>query len=201
MARIIVLDAHPLGLASNDPRKPDAARCYQWIRALDVAGAVIVAPEIADFEVRRELLRVVGAAAGIQRLDRLLKGLLYAPINRATMRLAAEYWAFVRRAGLPTAPDNSLDADCIVAAQASLVTGLGDVMTIATLNPNHLTRFPGIDARAVGEDRPIGQAVASRPTLGWESPPNLGDHGFPIWLWPSAGRPRRCERHDGVPSS
>ena len=63
------------------------------------------------------------------------------------MRLAAEYWAHVRRAGLPTAPDPSLDADCIVAAQASLVTGLGDVMTIATKNPNHLTRFPGIDAR------------------------------------------------------
>ncbi len=146
MARIIVLDAHPLGLASNDPRNPDAARCLAWIRALDRAGALVFAPEIADFEVRRELLRV-GVIAGIQRLDHLLGNLVYALINRATMRLAAEYWAHVRRAGLPTAPDNSFDADSIVAAQASLVTGLGDVMTIATRNPNHLTRFPGIDAR------------------------------------------------------
>ena len=111
----------------------------------DAAGAVIVAPEIADFEVRRELLRT-GGTAGILRLDRFLGGLLYAPINRATMRLAAEYWAHVRRARLPTAHDASLDADCIVAAQASLVTGLGDVMTIATSNPKHLTRFPGIVA-------------------------------------------------------
>jgi hypothetical protein len=58
VARIIVLDSWPLRLASNDPRKPDAARCYQWIRALDLAGALIFAPEIADFEVRRELLRI-----------------------------------------------------------------------------------------------------------------------------------------------
>jgi predicted nucleic acid-binding protein len=92
------------------------------------------------------LLRV-GIPAGIQRLDALLADLSYAPITRPTMRLAAEYWAHVRRAGLPTAPDPSLDADCIVAAQASLVTGLGDLMTIATKNPSHLARFPGIDAR------------------------------------------------------
>jgi hypothetical protein len=50
-------------------------------------------------------------------------------------------------AGLPTASDLSLDADCIVAAQASLVCGHGDVLTIATRNPDHLARFPGIDAR------------------------------------------------------
>ena len=55
MARIIVLDTHPLGPASNDPRKRDAVRCYKWIRDLNIARAVIVAPEIADFEVRREL--------------------------------------------------------------------------------------------------------------------------------------------------
>ncbi len=146
MARIIVLDSWPLSLASNDPQKPDAARCLAWIVDLDLAGALIFAPEIADFEVRRELLRV-GIPAGIQRLDALLADLNYAPITRPAMRLAAEYWAHVRRAGLPTAPDPSLDADCIVAAQASLVTGLGDVMTIATKNPKHLTRFPGIDAQ------------------------------------------------------
>ena len=146
MARIIVLDTHPLGLASNDPRKPDAASCYQWIRALDLAGALIFAPEIVDFEVRRELLRA-GAKAGVKRLDLLLGDLIYAPITRPVMRLAAEYWAHVRRAGVQTAADLSLDADCIVAAQASEVTGLGDVMTIATENPHHLTRFPGIDAK------------------------------------------------------
>ena len=51
MARIIVLDTHPLGLASNNPRKPDAARCFEWIRVLDLSGALIFAPEIVDFEV------------------------------------------------------------------------------------------------------------------------------------------------------
>ncbi len=146
MARIIVLDSGPLGLASKDPRKPDAARCLAWIVDLNLAGALVFAPEMADFEVRRELLRV-GIPAGIRRLDAVLADLIYAPITTPAMRLAAKYWADVRRAGLPTANDHSLDADCIVAAQASLVTGLGDVMTIATSNPKHLSRFPGIDAQ------------------------------------------------------
>ena len=83
----------------------------------------------------------------MKRLDLLLGDLLYAPITRQVMRRAAEYWAHVRRAGVQTASDLSLDADCILAAQASEVTGLGDVMTIATENPNHLARFPGIDAK------------------------------------------------------
>jgi hypothetical protein len=95
VARIIVLDSWPLGLASNDPQKPDVARCLAWIPKLDMAGAYIFAPEIADFEVRRESLRV-GIPAGIQRLDALLADLSYAPITRPTMRLAAEYWAHVR---------------------------------------------------------------------------------------------------------
>jgi predicted nucleic acid-binding protein len=118
VARIIVLDSWPLGLASNDPRERTARRCREWIRALDLTGALIFAPEIADFEVRRELLRV-GTTAGIRRLDRLLGDVVYAPITRPVMRRAAEYWAHVRRAGLPTASDLALDADCIVAAQAS----------------------------------------------------------------------------------
>jgi hypothetical protein len=35
------------------------------------------------------------------------------------------------------AAELSLDANCIVAAQASEMTGLGDVLTIATKNPRH----------------------------------------------------------------
>jgi predicted nucleic acid-binding protein len=146
MARIVVLDSWPLGLASAARGKSERDRCRAWIEDLDLAGVLVVAPEIADFEVRRELLRT-GARAGIRRLESLLRDLLYAPITTPAMRLAAEYWAEVRRGGLPTASDLSLDADCIVAAQAALLCGHGDVMTIATRNPNHLNRFPSIDAR------------------------------------------------------
>jgi predicted nucleic acid-binding protein len=146
MSRIVVLDAGPLGLASQARGKPEADRCRAWLDALDLAGVLVVAPEIADFEVRRELLRA-RATAGLRRLDRLIGKVIYAPITTPAMRRAAEFWAHARQSGFPTAGPLSLDADCIVAAQASLACGLGDTMTIATRNPGHLTRFPGIDAR------------------------------------------------------
>lgn len=62
------------------------------------------------------------------------------------MRLAAEYWALVRRKGIPTAHPEALDGDAILAAQAFLVgrdagTGAGGVV-IATENVGHLSRFP-----------------------------------------------------------
>ena len=147
MARIIVLDAGPLGLASKPGRKPDAVRCRAWILSLKAARAVIVVPELADFEVRRELVRS-GATAGIGRLDRLAAALTYDPITTAAMRRAAELWAAVRNAGLPTAHPLALDGDCVLAGQALTLAGPGDVMTIATTNARHLARFPGVDARA-----------------------------------------------------
>jgi predicted nucleic acid-binding protein len=146
MARFIVLDAGPLGLASKARRKPDADRCRAWLGVIAAAGARVVAPEIADYEVRRELLRV-GATAGIARLDRLIAVLEYDPISTPAMRQAAELWATIRRTGVPTADPHALDADCILAAQASLLGGAGDFVTIATTNARHLSRFPGIDAR------------------------------------------------------
>jgi hypothetical protein len=57
------------------------------------------------------------------------------------MRLAAEYWADARRAGLPTAGPRSLDADAILAAQAVLACGPADTVTVATTHVGHLARF------------------------------------------------------------
>ena len=73
-------------------------------------------------------------------------GLDYDPITTPAMRLAAEFWAVVRNAGLPTAHPHALDADCILAAQAFLLGGPGDVVSVATTNAHHLARFPGVDA-------------------------------------------------------
>jgi hypothetical protein len=156
MGLIVVLDAGPLGLASKPRGKPDRDRCRDWILALDAAGARIVVPEIADYEVRRELLRK-GAPAGLLRLDRLESGLEYDPISMMAMRRAAEFWALVRQTGMPTADPHALDGDCILAAQASLLGGDGDSVTIATTNVGHLGRFPGVDAQngdAIKPDSP-----------------------------------------------
>lgn len=145
MARIIVLDAGPLGLASKPTRRPDADGCREWIRELDEKGARVVVPEIADYEVRRELLRV-GATAGLRRLDRLEAALDYDPITTPALRLAAEFWAFIRRGGKPTADVHALDGDCILAAQSAVLGGPQELVTIATTNVGHLDRFPWIDA-------------------------------------------------------
>ncbi|MEO6811249.1 MAG: nucleic acid-binding protein [Isosphaeraceae bacterium] len=131
----------------SKPRgKPEVDQCRAWLRALDRTGARFVIPEVADYEVRRELLRV-GATAGLRRLDALVMAMAYDPITTAAMRLAAEFWALTRRSGLPTAPPEALDGDCILAAQAALVGRSEDQVTIATNNVGHLARFPGIDAR------------------------------------------------------
>jgi predicted nucleic acid-binding protein len=142
--RLVFLDSGPLGLLSKPPGKADADRCRAWVRGLDGTGAQVVVPEIADYEVRRKLLHV-GLTSGVQRLDRLRVELDYAPITTGVMVRAAGLWADLRRSGQPTAAPGSLDGDCILAAQAQVSFGPGDVLTVATDNVGHLGRM--VDAR------------------------------------------------------
>lgn len=138
---IVLLDTGPLGLVTN-PRataQNDAAR--QWIAALAAGNVRVLVPEIADYELRRELLRI-GRTRGLAYLDRLEAIAGYVSISTGTMRRAAELWAQARRAGMPTAPDQALDGDVILAAQALLLAVQeGDSVLIATTNPAHLTRY------------------------------------------------------------
>jgi len=101
-------------------------------------------PEIADYEVRRELLRA-SKVAGIRQLDQLKSLIIYLPITTQVMLKAAELWAEARRAGRPTADPNALDGDVILAAQAILVANEGNEIVIATTNVGHLSQF--VDAR------------------------------------------------------
>jgi predicted nucleic acid-binding protein len=144
MARVVVLDAGPFGLVSGPGVRPTSARCQRWARSLLAAGVRVVVPEVADYEVRRELIRR-GATAGLVRLDRVVAGLDFAPITRDAMLLAAELWARARRGGYPMAGPDALDADCILAAQALTIVLPGDTLVVATTNPGHLGRF--LDAR------------------------------------------------------
>ena len=143
---MISLDSGPLWLATLAPGKLDADRCRAWISRLKGSGDLIIIPEVADYETRRELIRR-GATAGLARLDGLKASLDYRPITTSAMIRAAELWANVRIAGMPTAHPEALDGDCIVAAQALVEAGPGVVPIVATTNVAHLSRFPGIDAR------------------------------------------------------
>jgi predicted nucleic acid-binding protein len=95
-------------------------------------------PEIADYEVRRELLRA-NKTKGLGQLDALVGLLEYLPLTTAAMHQAARFWAQARQQGQPTAGDKTIDADVILAAQAATL-GVADVV-IATTNVGHLARF------------------------------------------------------------
>jgi hypothetical protein len=149
MARLILLDSGPLGLIVRAPSKPQVGRCLAWLNTVMTNAAIIVIPEIAHYEVRRELIRI-RAVGSLRRLDHALdpsSGFDHLALTTDAIIKAAEFWAFLRQTGVPTAAPDALDADAILAGQAALAGLPGDTVTIATTNLAHLSRFPGIDAQ------------------------------------------------------
>ncbi|MBP1464364.1 hypothetical protein EYB53_001465 [Candidatus Chloroploca sp. M-50] len=140
MTSVIVLDTGPLGIITNPNQTPDVVACTAWLRRMLASGARVVVPEIADYELRRELLRA-GKQQGLRRLDTAGRTLDYVPLTTAAMRRAAELWAELRRQGLPTAAVRAIDADVILAAQALLTSVAGDTLVVATTNVAHLNRI------------------------------------------------------------
>jgi hypothetical protein len=140
MSLIVLLDAGPLGMVTNPRSSPENEACKSWLSTLAYKGAEVVIPEIADYEVRRELLRA-GKDRGLIRLDALKSILQYAPLTTVVMLKAAEFWASARKAGRQSADDASLDADMILAGQAASRIQPGDETVIATTNVRHLELF------------------------------------------------------------
>ena len=138
MTRVVLLDSGPLGLVTNPKPSPVSIACAVWLQSLAGAQWRLILPEIADYEIRRELLRA-GKTAGVAQLDALSGLLEYLPITTAAMRQAASLWAAARQHGRPTAGDRTIDADMILAAQA-ITLGAADIV-IATTNIGHLSRF------------------------------------------------------------
>src|SRR6185312_1893951 len=130
-------DAGPLGMVSH-PR-PNRA-IVEWVREILQSGSEILVPEIAGYEVRRELLRAE-KAKGIKRLDELKRTMGYVPLTTEAMLKAAEFWADARKRGHPTAKDDALDGDVILAGQAATLDVGTDELVIATTNTRHLSRF------------------------------------------------------------
>jgi len=145
MSRIVLLDSGPLGIVTNPKAtSPLYQESKLWLQSLPLKGYIVILPEIADYEVRRELIRA-GKAAGIRRLDELKLQLPYRPLTTEVMLLAAQLWAQARRRGRPTAEPNALDGDVILGAQAILEASEGNEVVIATTNVGHLSQF--VDAR------------------------------------------------------
>lgn len=118
-------------------RRPSAAGGWRIVRV----------PEIADYELRRELLRA-NRTQGLARLDALEGALGLLLIDTTVLHKAAEFWANARNQGRQTADDKALDGDMILSAQAALV-GASDGAVVATTNVGHLSLF--CDARLWSE--------------------------------------------------
>jgi predicted nucleic acid-binding protein len=141
MIQAVFLDSSPLSLLTQRRGKSaEVDACKQWLASLSLQGIRFYVPEIADYEVRRELLRAK-KTAGIARLNRLKSTARYLPITTDVMLLAADLWAQARQQGVPTADPKELDGDVILAAQA-LTLGLSPAdVVVATTNVGHLARF------------------------------------------------------------
>ncbi|MDJ0737763.1 MAG: nuclease [Nostocaceae cyanobacterium] len=142
MSRVILLDAGPIGLITNPKLSPESTACTHWLQTVVTSGVRVVIPEIADYEVRRELLRA-NKVKGMRRLNELVNLVEYLPITTAAMRQAAIFWAQARQQGQPTAGDKTIDGDMILAAQAATLSASDFV--IATTNVGHLSRFVPAD--------------------------------------------------------
>ena len=143
----LLLDSSVLGRLCHTSRKqylPLQERLRAF-RVLDREHNKVFVSDVADYEVRRKLLHMIAKQQAlpraIERLDEICFRSEYVPIDTDTMHLAAQLWADARSRGRPTASEESLDTDVILAAQAKLIGA-----TVVTTNHKHIAQFvPTID--------------------------------------------------------
>ncbi len=137
----IILDSGPLGMVTNPRASGITLECQLWLEFQLQQGSIVLIPEIADYEVRRELIRA-NKPKSVQQLDRFKTVLEYIPLNTEMIVKAADLWAQVRQMGQPTADPNALDGDAILAAQTiTIAQQRQQEIIIATTNVGHLSRF------------------------------------------------------------
>lgn len=138
----VILDAGPLGLVTHtNPKNADAVACARWLESLlSNENVQVFIPEVADYEVRRSLLKI-GATKAINKLNQLNSVLSYLPINTPAMRKAAEFWAEARKLGKKTADDLVLDGDMVLVGQANQLQETHSRVIIATNNIRHIQLF------------------------------------------------------------
>jgi predicted nucleic acid-binding protein len=141
MTHLLVLDASVVGAITNPKQINEIVRdCQIWFRRSLARQSIFVLPEIADYEIRRELLRGK-KINGLKKLDELKSAIYYYPIDSEIMLTAAQLWAESRQRGMPTADARELDGDVILAAQAIQLQAKGYEVTIVTTNVGHLAQF------------------------------------------------------------
>ena len=138
---LVLLDETPLSLATH-PNSKKSKPILEWIEELINSNASVQVPEIADYELRRELIRS-GKTRSIARLEQFELDLGFVPLNTDAIRAACKFWADVRNIGQGGASDISLDGDALLAGQAFIEQQrLMSRVVIATNNLKHFKHFP-----------------------------------------------------------
>jgi hypothetical protein len=76
----VVLDTGPLGKMSNPKSSPENDAAAAWLQSHLDAGSRIVIPEIANYELRRELI-LGNKLRGLRKLDALIELVEYLPLT------------------------------------------------------------------------------------------------------------------------
>jgi predicted nucleic acid-binding protein len=132
----LLLDTGVLGQVCH-PRKYNDVRA--WFRRA-VEEHELLLSELADYELRRELLRI-DSRTSLRRLDELTRELQYVPVTTATWRATARLWADQRRAGRPTG--EGLDGDLLLTVQAR-----DELAAVVTHNEKHFAGLVDVYAWA-----------------------------------------------------
>ena len=102
MPNTFLLDTGPLGLLAHD-RSTVREPIQLWLLEEMAGGATIYLSEVADYELRREVTRLVQAGqlppSRLARLDQLAEVFTYLPVSTAMWKRAAELWAEARKQG------------------------------------------------------------------------------------------------------
>ena len=155
MPRVVYLDTGPLGWACYARPSPyqESGQFQQWMKTALRKRIKIIVPAIADYELRRELIRN-GSLDSRAKLDMIesgrhpdFPGIISLPLADAAVKRAAGLWAEARNKGYATAQEKALDGDVMIAAQVLEHTGSASRFLVVTTNVKDLARYVGNRAR------------------------------------------------------
>jgi predicted nucleic acid-binding protein len=140
---IVILDSNILALlvttideklSEDENLLRENKQCREWLYQLLSKGAYVIASDICDYELRRELIRI--KSKSVPKLDRLRDLIEFKPVTFAVLEKAAELWAEARYLSQSNKIKENIDVDCILAAQWCLLKeqSPGREVIIATKN-------------------------------------------------------------------
>jgi len=138
----VLLDSSLLSIISTPSNRNESFQCRNWVKQLILNDIAVAVPAVIDYELRRVLLQG-GKTPGLENLNQLQEtGLQYVEMSQRMWIKAAELWAWARNSNQSTANADKIDIDCLLAAQAIVISELsGEHTVVATKNVKDIARY------------------------------------------------------------